>query len=157
MFAPALLAFLVFPGLVAILAPPLIAYLDPWRGQVCAPGLAVMLAGAIVLLWCVRDFYVSGKGTLAPWDPPKELVVVGLYRHIRNPMYVGVLLSVSGWAIYFSSIVLSAYVVLLAVGFHIWVVVYEEPWLKSQFAEQWHVYSEAVSRWLPRVKPWNRL
>lgn len=155
MFARALLAFLVLPGLVAILAPPLIAFLDPWRGQTCTLGLAVMLAGAIVLLWCVRDFYVSGKGTLAPWDPPKELVLVGLYRHIRNPMYVGVLLLVLGWAIYFSSIVLAAYVVVLAVGFHIWVVTYEEPWLKSQFAEEWHVYSKAVSRWLPRVKPWK--
>ena len=98
MFARALLAFLVLPCVVAVLAPPLIAFLDPWRGRACTPGLAVMLAGAIVLLWCVRDFYVSGKGTLAPWDPPEKLVVIGLYRYVRNPMYVGVLLLVFGWA-----------------------------------------------------------
>ena len=155
MFARALLAFLVLPCVVAVLAPPLIAFLDPWRGRACTPGLAVMLAGAIVLLWCVRDFYVSGKGTLAPWDPPEKLVVIGLYRYVRNPMYVGVLLLVFGWAMYFSSLVLAAYFVVLAVGFHIRVVIHEEPWLKSQFSEEWHVYSQAVSRWLPRVKPWK--
>jgi protein-S-isoprenylcysteine O-methyltransferase Ste14 len=109
----------------------------------------------MVLLCCVRDFFVSGKGTLAPWDPPKKLVVVGLYRHVRNPMYVGILLLVSGWAMYFSSLVLAAYFVVLAVGFHIRVVIHEEPWLKSRFAEEWHVYSQAVSRRLPRVKPWK--
>jgi len=154
-FARALFAFLVLPGLAGILAPPLIAVLDPWRGQACTPALAVMLVGAVVLLWCVRDFYVFGKGTLAPWDPPKKLVVAGLYRHVRNPMYGGVLLLVLGWAIYLASILLAAYAAALAVGFHLWVVTYEEPWLKSQFAEEWYVYSEAVSRWLPRVEPWR--
>jgi hypothetical protein len=79
-FGHALLAFLVLPGLAAVIAPPFIALVDPWRGQTWLPGLAIMCGGAFVLLWCVRDFYVSGKGTLAPWDPPKQLVVVGLYR-----------------------------------------------------------------------------
>jgi protein-S-isoprenylcysteine O-methyltransferase Ste14 len=155
MFVRALLAFLLLPGLAAIIAPPLVAWSDPWRGQTYMPGLAVMLAGAVVLLWCVRDFYVSGKGTLAPWDPPKNLVVVGLYRHVRNPMYIGVLLLVLGWSIYLSSFVLAAYLLVLAVGFHIRVLMFEEPWLESRFADEWRVYSAAVPRWLPRANPWE--
>ncbi len=152
MFARALLAFLALPGLAAVLAPPLIALRDPWRGQTWQPGLAVMCAGALVLLWCVRDFYVSGKGTLAPWDPPKRLVVVGLYRWVRNPMYVGVLSLVLGWTLYLASPFLAAYAGLLAVGFHLRVVMHEEPWLDSQFGEQWQNYKTAVPRWIPHVR-----
>jgi len=61
--------------------------------------MVVLGGGLVVLLWCVRDFYVSGRGTLAPWNPPKRLVVVGLYRFTRNPMYIGVLMVVGGWAV----------------------------------------------------------
>jgi protein-S-isoprenylcysteine O-methyltransferase Ste14 len=67
----------------------------------------------VVLLWCVRDFYVSGRGTLAPWDPPKHLVVVGLYRFTRNPMYIGVLMVVGGWGLRAGSPVLGMYLVVL--------------------------------------------
>lgn len=152
MFGRALLAFLVLPGLAAVLAPPLIAHLDPWRGRIWLPGLAAMCTGVLVLLWCVRDFYVSGKGTLAPWDPPRELVVVGLYRWVRNPMYVGVLLLVLGWAIFLASPFLAAYVSLLAVGFHLRVVINEEPRLDARFGQQWHTYKAAVPRWIPRLR-----
>ena len=99
MFARALLAFLVLPGVVAFVVPPVLAAIDPWSAGILLPGAVVMLVGLGWLLWCVRDFYVSGKGTLAPWDPPKKLVVVGLYRHVRNPMYVGGLTLVAGWAL----------------------------------------------------------
>jgi protein-S-isoprenylcysteine O-methyltransferase Ste14 len=148
----ALLAFLALPGIAAVLAPPLIALLDPWQGQRWQPGLAVMCGGAFVLLWCVRDFYVSGKGTLAPWDPPKELVVVGLYRLVRNPMYIGVLLLVCGWALYLASPFLAGYAALLAVGFHARVVMHEEPWLDAQFGQQWRTYRAAIPRWVPRMQ-----
>lgn len=152
MFARALFAFLALPGLAAVLAPPLLALLDPWRSRSWRPGLAVMCAGAFVLLWCVRDFYVSGKGTLAPWDPPKQLVVVGLYRWVRNPMYLGVLLLVLGWALTLVSPFLAGYAVLLAVGFHARVVMHEEPWLDTQFGQQWRIYKAAVPRWMPRLR-----
>jgi protein-S-isoprenylcysteine O-methyltransferase Ste14 len=156
MFLRALLAFLALPGLAAVLVPPMIAWFDPWRGQVWIPGLSVMLVGAAVLLLCVRDFYVSGKGTLAPWDPPRHLVAVGLYRFVRNPMYVGVLLLVLGWSVCLSSPVLAVYAGVLAAGFHIRVIKNEEPWLESEFGEEWSEYGAAVSRWLPRVSPWKR-
>lgn len=156
MLLRALFAFLLFPGLAAVLAPPFIASIDPWRGRIWTPALAVMFIGAAVLIWCVRDFYVSGKGTLAPWDPPKVLVIVGLYRYVRNPMYLGVLLLVLGWSFYLSSPVLAVYSGFLAIGFHIRVVTREEPWLESKFGEEWKEYTTAVSRWLPRVSPWEK-
>ena len=156
MFARAVLAFLILPGFVAILAPPLIASADPWRGAVWVPGLAVMLVGTFVLLWCVRDFYVSGKGTLAPWDPPKKMVSVGLYRYVRNPMYLGVLVLVLGWAFFLSSVMLASYTIVLAIGFHIRVLIHEEPWLESKFGEDWKTYKACVPRWLPWLTSWGK-
>lgn len=114
-----------------------------------------MLLGFIILFRCIRDFYVSGKGTLAPWDPPKKLVVVGLYRHMRNPMYVGVLALVVGWSMLLTSPVLILYTLILAISFHIRVVTHEEPWLESRFGSEWQKYCTEVSRWLPRLRPWN--
>ncbi len=114
-----------------------------------------MLAGAFLLFWCVRDFYVAGKGTLAPWDPPRNLVIVGLYRHVRNPMYVGVLALVAGWAVFFRSPLVAAYTALLFLVFHIRVVAHEEPWLESTFGETWDEYRKHVRRWLPRIGPWR--
>jgi protein-S-isoprenylcysteine O-methyltransferase Ste14 len=148
----ALLALFVLPGIGAVLAPPLIAFLDPWRGETWQLRLTVMCAGAFVLVWCVRDFYVSGKGTLAPWDPPKQLVVIGLYRWVRNPMYVGVLLLVVGWSLYLASLFLAGYAVLLALAFHARVVVHEEPRLDAQFGQQWCDYKAKVPRWIPRMR-----
>ncbi len=156
MFLRALLAFITLPGIAAVLGPPVIAWIDPWRGNFHPLALAVMALGVLILLWCVRDFYVSGKGTLAPWDPPRELVVVGLYRHMRNPMYVGVLVLVLGWGLYFCSWLLFAYVIALAVGFHIRVVRNEEPWLENTFGQEWETYHQGVPRWWPRLTPWEK-
>ena len=109
--------------------------------------------GLLLLLWCVRDFYVSGQGTLAPWHPPKHLVAVGLYRRVRNPMYIAVLTIVLGWSVPCGSARLALYLRALAVGFHLRVVLHEEPWLRRQFTEEWAAYSASVSRWLPRLTP----
>jgi len=151
----ALLAFLALPGVVAFVVPPILAWVDPWRAGAILPGALVMLVGLGWLLWCVRDFYVSGKGTLAPWDPPKRLVVVGLYRHVRNPMYVGVLTLVAGWALLLASPLILGYALVLAVGFHIRVLTHEEPWLESRFGDEWRRYRAEVRRWLPRLAPWR--
>lgn len=155
MFLRALLALLILPGLAAFLAPPLLAMLDPWRRGIFAPGAALMLLGVVLLLWCVRDFYLAGKGTLAPWDPPKRLVTIGLYRFVRNPMYVGVLTLVAGWALLLTSLFLASYTLLLAIAFHIRVINFEEPWLAAQFGDAWQRYRSAVNRWRPRVSPWH--
>jgi len=81
----------------------------------------------IALLGCVGDFYVSGKGTLVPWASPKTLVVVGLYRYSRNPMYVAVALVLLGWALSFSQMSLLAYSLIVIVTFHLRVAFGEEP------------------------------
>lgn len=154
MIIRALMSFIILPGIVAVVVPSVITYFDPWRQGYWFPGILIMCVGIFVLLWCVRDFYKSGKGTLAPWDPPKKMVVVGLYRIMRNPMYAGVLLLVLGWGFYFQSMILALYAVILAVGFHVRVVRNEESWLKSQFGIQWEMYQKEVNRWLPRLKPW---
>lgn len=155
MFLRSLVAFIILPGVFALVLPPLIGAIDPWRHDVMPAGLTVMALGIFLLLWCVRDFNVSGKGTLAPWDPPKHLVIVGLYRHVRNPMYIGVLTLVAGWAIYLLSPVVAIYALTLVLGFQIRVITNEEPWLASKFGAEWSAYASAVSRWCPRLSPWQ--
>ena len=95
-FSRAVLTFLALPAVVAGVVPWLLLSSDRWRTRGTLLGWPVLFFSAYVLLWCVRDFYKIGKGTLAPWDPPRQLVVVGLYRFARNPMYIGVLGCVAG-------------------------------------------------------------
>lgn len=149
MFIRALIAFLVLPGVVAGIVPLLIVGVDLRLAKTAPYGITLLSIGFVLLLWCVRDFYVSGKGTLAPWDPPKRLVVVGLYRYVRNPMYVAVLTVVAGWSLTFGSMWLGVYLCILAVAFHLRVLLYEEPQLSRQFGADWEAYSKAVPRWLP--------
>lgn len=122
--------------------------LHPGGERVRAVGLPVLSAGCLLLLWCVRDFYVAGKGTLAPWAPPVRLVAVGLYRFSRNPMYVAVLLILSGWALAFPSRALWIYAACVAAAFHLRVVLYEEPTLARAFGQEWTAYRARVPRWI---------
>ena len=101
-----------------------------------------------LLLWCVRDFYVVGRGSLAPWSPPKNLVTTGLYRFTRNPMYVAVLTILCGWALYFDSRTLWTYAAIVAIAFHLRVIYGEEPWLARTHGEAWIAYRAKVPRWL---------
>ena len=149
MFLRAVIAFLALPGVVALLLPLAIVWnrrpaSDPWFSI----GLVMLIAGFALLLWCVRDFYVSGKGTLAPWSPPRNLVVVGLYRYSRNPMYVAVTLMLAGWALCFWSPTLAIYTCFVIVAFHLRVVFGEEPWLARTHGAAWEEYKSKVSRWL---------
>lgn len=144
----ALLAFLTLPGVVAFVVPLLVFAPAIPPGGFRAVGIVVLAVGVMILGWCVRDFYVLGRGTLAPWDPPRALVVRGLYRYSRNPMYVGVLSIVSGWALGFQSVALGIYAFGLAVLFHLRVVLFEEPFLARTHAVAWKQYSADVPRWL---------
>jgi protein-S-isoprenylcysteine O-methyltransferase Ste14 len=149
----ALLSFLALPGVVAFAVPLVLLRADRWCGAGWAPGAALAGLGFAILLWCVRDFHAAGRGTLAPWDPPRHLVVVGLYRFVRNPMYVGVLALVAGWALLATSPLLGAYTVALALVFHLRVVSYEEPWCARTFGGEWSRYAAAVPRWVPGLTP----
>lgn len=147
MFTRALIAFLAMPGMVAFVVPATWLW-QAGHTQLAQPlGLLLLALGVVALLWCVRDFYVSGKGTLAPWAPPKNLVVVGLYRYSRNPMYVCVALILIGWAISFGSSGLFIYALVVVAAFHLRVVFGEEPWLARTHGEQWEQYVARVRRW----------
>ena len=135
--------------MVALLIPAIIGMRELNTGGQFAPiGLLPLAAGFALLLWCVRDFYVSGKGTLAPWSPPRHLVTVGLYRYSRNPMYLAVTMMLAGWAVCFWSPVLAIYTGSVIVGFHLRVVFGEEPWLARTHGAAWDEYQRKVPRWL---------
>lgn len=150
------LAFTVLvPGMGTVLIPYLLLRVDPSKGGMHHPlpsalGLLLILVGVSIYLRCAWDFAVFGRGTPAPIDPPRRLVVRGLYRHVRNPMYLGVLSVLIGEVWLFESAVLAWYMVAVAVGFHVFVVAYEEPTLRGMFGEAYENYCTAVGRWIPR-------
>jgi len=108
--------------------------------------------GAAIYFWCAWDFSVKGLGTPAPIDAPKNLVVNGLYRYLRNPMYVGVFFLVLSRAVYFWSVPIVVYLLLLMICVNLFVLFYEEPHLRKMFDEQYLDYCRRVPRWIPRIR-----
>jgi protein-S-isoprenylcysteine O-methyltransferase Ste14 len=106
--------------------------------------------GASIYLACAWDFTVIGKGTPAVWDPPKIFVSKGLYRYVRNPMYIGMVTLLVGEAVFFRSLSLLAVAAGAALTFHLWVVFYEEPKLRRTFGGSYLEYCSRVHRWRPR-------
>jgi protein-S-isoprenylcysteine O-methyltransferase Ste14 len=150
----ALFAALV-PGVVLILVPFALVtrglgpHLDLGTGQLL--GLVPLALGLAVILQRFADFVRRGRGTPVPYDPPRELVVAGLYRLVRNPQYVGVVLVVVGEALLTGAVVLFGYAALLAVGYDLFVRYYEERTLQRLFGEAYARYCHLVPRWLPRL------
>ena len=150
---------LLMPGTVTILIP---YWLASFRGQLTLQanqvlryvGLPPIVIGAVTLLWCIWRFYSDGRGSLAPVDPPKRLVVRGPYRYVRNPMYAGVLLILLGEAIYFLSWPILAEAGMFLAVTHLFVRYYEEPVLRRKFGESYERYLQTVGRWIPRH--WHR-
>ena len=114
-------------------------------------GLGPLALGTAIVLWCARDFTVKGRGTPAPIDPPKELVVRGLYRYVRNPMYVGAVLILVGHFGWFQALDLLLYLAFVWLAFHLFVVLYEEPALTRKFGDAYRDYRASVPRWIPRA------
>ena len=110
----------------------------------------LIVFGAAVYAWCAFAFSVRGLGTPAPIDPPKVFVATGLYRWVRNPMYVGVLAVLAGENLLARSRDLAIYSAIVATFFHLFVMLYEEPALHRQFGASYDEYKRAVPRWLPR-------
>ena len=125
-----------------------------WRGVAAVPSAL----GFAVALRCIWDFGWTGHGTPAPVAPPQRLVVVGFYRHVRNPMYLGFAAGWIGlWVIFgHANPVLIATVAVVAFGVHLFVVFYEEPTLRKKFAADYGEYCRNVGRWWPRVRGWDR-
>jgi protein-S-isoprenylcysteine O-methyltransferase Ste14 len=113
------------------------------------PGGLLMGAGAALYLSCLWDFTFTGRGTPAVWDPPVVFVSKGLYRFVRNPMYLAIVSILVGEALFFQSMILGWMAAGIAVGFHLFVVFYEEPALKRRFGASYERYCSEVSRWLP--------
>lgn len=111
--------------------------------------------GLILLYKTIQLFSTLGNGTLAPWNPPKRLVVDGIYRHVRNPMILGVLIIVLGEAILLGSIFIFLWFIIFGVGNHIYFIKREEPELAARFGEEYLIYKKNVPRWIPRLKPWT--
>ena len=114
-------------------------------------GVIPIVIGVAIYLWCAWDFTFAGRGTPAPIDPPKELVVRGLYRYVRNPMYVGILSILLGEAFLFSSQRLFVYAAIVFGLFFLFVTLYEEPHLRKKFGEPYRRYCRNVPRWLPLI------
>lgn len=151
------------PGVVTVLIPVVIlattgADLGWGLGGAAAAlpvllGLALIAAGFALWLWTVRLFARTGEGTLAPWDPTRRMVVEGPYRHVRNPMIVGVLAALAGEAALFGSLPLLAWCAVFFACNHLFFRLYEEPGLERRFGEEYRAYKRNVPRWLPRRPP----
>jgi protein-S-isoprenylcysteine O-methyltransferase Ste14 len=146
-----------------VLAPGIVAGYVPWRlrqssvvmvggPQRWAAFLVIALGCAIYLHTAFWGFAMIGGGTPAPIAPTKRLVVQGLHRFVRNPMYIGVLLIVAGQAWLFWSRSLFLYTAVLWLAFHLFVLTYEEPTLRKQFGESYERYRVAVPRWIPKIR-----
>jgi protein-S-isoprenylcysteine O-methyltransferase Ste14 len=146
-----LLFTLAVPGLGGVYVPWLIL---THEGELPRPvawyAVVVMAAGTVLYFSCIWFFGAVGRGTPGPWDSPRQVVTVGPYRWVRNPIYIGALLIVSGEAWLFLSVDLLIYAAALAVAFHLFVVGYEEPRLRARFGESYETYCRTVRRWLPR-------
>jgi protein-S-isoprenylcysteine O-methyltransferase Ste14 len=147
-----------------VLLPGMVTGYMPWRffglnqtgfdvtNPVDLLGLLLIAAGSVLLGTCIWEFAASGGGTLAPVDPPRQLVVRGLYRYVRNPMYLSVTTILIGEALLVRSRQFLAYFLIWFVAVNLFVLGYEEPTLRGKFGASYDRYVESVNRWLPSFR-----
>jgi protein-S-isoprenylcysteine O-methyltransferase Ste14 len=147
--------FILVPGLLLGYFPYTIAQTDVERFN---PGVfrdlayPLWLSGAAGMFWCFWNFTANGRGTPAPFDPPKELVAVGLYRFVRNPMYVSGIVALLGWILWSPSLPMIAMPVVFFFAAHSFVILYEEPTLRKKFSAAYEDYCKRVPRWIPKFR-----
>jgi protein-S-isoprenylcysteine O-methyltransferase Ste14 len=151
-------AFIVFgpPGWVGVYFP---GWITRWqipeqRWEWRCVAIAMIVVGLLPLGESFVRFVRVGRGTLAPMVPTERLVVSGFYRYVRNPMYLGVLALIAGQGVLFRSSALWEYWGTVALGFHLFVLAYEEPTLRGRYGESYGEFCQNVPRWMPRVRPW---
>jgi protein-S-isoprenylcysteine O-methyltransferase Ste14 len=160
-----LVAILLLPATVTIVVPLIIIFTSPaWRfgwgsrgavlGLVLLLGVIAVGTGLTLLVWTITLFATSGRGALAPWDPPRHLVVLGPYRHVRNPMISGVLAILLGETLLVGASGLLYWFGLFALANALYIPLFEEPALEQRFGPPYVLYKANVPRWLPRIKPW---
>jgi protein-S-isoprenylcysteine O-methyltransferase Ste14 len=148
------------PGTVVGLVP---WWISRWRFEAPVPGwfplriagVLLLAAGVLVLLDSFVRFAIQGLGTPAPVFPTRHLVVTGLYRYVRNPMYVGVVAAIAGQGLMFGSLHVLEYALMVWLICHLFVVAYEEPTLGARFGAEYERFCSAVPRWIPRLSPWR--
>jgi|SRR5271157_2212762 len=152
-----------------VIAPGIVAGYVPWRicrWRVGAPllgsswfrlvGVLLIAAGLPVLLDSFARFALQGLGTPAPIFPTRPLVVSGLFRYVRNPMYVAVVTLIFGQGLFFGSIRVLEYGIAVWVGFYLFVLIYEEPTLRKSFGLEYEEFCAKVPTWIPHLRPWQR-
>ena len=150
-----ILFLLLVPGLLLVALPVWLMKTDP---ALFSFGIFRWLAvpfwavGALMVLWCHWVFTLRGRGTPSPTDPPKELVVVGLYRYVRNPIYVGVIILLFGHVFWHPSSAILSMLPIVALSAYLFVTLYEEPHLRKTFSAAYENYCSSVPRWIPRLK-----
>lgn len=155
-------------GVFLVIAPGFVAGWVPWwvsRWRPEAPffgmplfrsaGGMLITLGVIGLLDSFIRFAVQGVGTPAPVFPTRHLVVTGLYRYVRNPMYLAVASTILGQGLVLGNVMLIEYCGLVWLLFHLFVLVYEEPTLRANFGSEYKIFCSEVPRWIPRFTPWN--
>jgi len=154
LFLKNLLFSVLVPGTVAVYVPVFAFPHAALRFSTSSIAAALLLLfGASIYLWCIWDFASFGRGTPAPIDPPRHLVIRGLYRYSRNSMYVGVLSVIFGWSLLFESESVAFYGLCVGACFHLFVLIYEEPQLRRIFGPDYDEYCSRVGRWLAFRKP----
>ena len=113
-------------------------------------GVALGTCGALLALTCILTFAFVGRGTPAPFDPPRRLVVRGPYHLVRNPMYVGAGFALAGASLFYQSVPLVGYTGVFLIVSHVFVVLYEEPTLRKMFGKDYEAYCRRVGRWWPK-------
>jgi protein-S-isoprenylcysteine O-methyltransferase Ste14 len=142
------------PGVVAGLVPYLLIRVDEKEKILQSfqilqyTGIFLFVIGFLIMMNCILNFAIHGKGTLSPADPTKQLVIAGLYKYSRNPMYVGVILMLIGEAFFFQSGRLCIYSILIFLVFHLFIVFFEEPRLKKDFGAEYDQFCNKVRRWV---------
>jgi protein-S-isoprenylcysteine O-methyltransferase Ste14 len=152
-----ILSILVLPFTVSIVVPAVLA-----QGEKVLPlslaqlgGVPLIVVGLVLVVLTIHHFATVGRGTLAPWDPPRRLVIRGVYRHVRNPMISGVLLIVLGESVLLESRAVGLWAATVLAINAIYIPLIEEPGLDQRFGEDYHLYKRHVPRWIPRVTPWR--
>jgi protein-S-isoprenylcysteine O-methyltransferase Ste14 len=158
-----LLSIALLPFVVVVLVPRWLLEQEPYAGSFARAvplvvgqvlGTVVFIAGLVLFTWCVLLFARVGRGTLAPWDPTRRLVVVGPYRHVRNPMISAVATMLAGEALFFLSGRIALWLLFFVALNHGYFVLVEEPGLARRFGDEYRRYRAAVPRWLPRLRGW---
>jgi protein-S-isoprenylcysteine O-methyltransferase Ste14 len=149
-----LLFTILVPGIVTLCVPYILLgrTYEPGHGPLAWLGVLCFMVGACIYFSCAWEFAVRGLGTPAPIAPTKFLVVSGLHRYVRNPMYIGVLLVILGQAALFHAPRLAEYAVLFGLLAHLFVLFYEEPTLRGKFGDSYEEYRATVPRWIPRLR-----